>query len=131
MSRFLRFGGPLLALSLCLAIPNSSFAQGAAGGGNFSGVGNFGLGGGLTRATGLLANPTNFMQYSQTTGVGPIRGTVRIYNQFGLLATSGGGAGGGGAFGGFGAAGGMPGVGGMQGGAGFGGGGFGFQGNQL
>src|SRR5262249_10102689 len=41
--------------------------------------------GGVTRATSSLANPLNFYQYGQVTGVGPIRGTVRIYNQFGLL----------------------------------------------
>lgn len=43
-------------------------------------------GGGVTRATSSLANPINFYQYGQVTGVGPIRGSVRIYNQFGLLA---------------------------------------------
>ena len=42
-------------------------------------------GGGVSRATSSLANPINFYQYGQVTGVGPIRGTVRIYNQFGLL----------------------------------------------
>jgi hypothetical protein len=42
-------------------------------------------GGGVTRATSSLANPINFYQYGQATGVGPIRGTVRIYNQFGLV----------------------------------------------
>src|SRR5262245_8145874 len=41
--------------------------------------------GGVTRATSSLANPLNFYQYGQVTGVGPITGTVRIYNQFGLL----------------------------------------------
>lgn len=39
--------------------------------------------GGVTRATSSLANPINFYQYGQQTGIGPIRGTVRIYNQFG------------------------------------------------
>jgi hypothetical protein len=33
-----------------------------------------------------LANPLNFYQWAQITGVGPIRGTVRICNQFGLVA---------------------------------------------
>jgi len=42
-------------------------------------------GGGVTRATSSLANPINFYQYGQVTGVGPITGTVRIYNQFGLV----------------------------------------------
>src|SRR5262245_37873644 len=41
--------------------------------------------GGVTRATSSLANPLDFYQYGQVTGVGPIRGTVRIYNQFGLM----------------------------------------------
>ncbi|MBL8795920.1 MAG: hypothetical protein JNM56_18605, partial [Planctomycetia bacterium] len=77
---------------------------------------------GIQRATGILSNPVNFKQYAQITGVGPIVGTVRIYNQFGLLAMQsqqGGGFGGGlvgGGFGGFG-------------GGGFGGGGGGQ--NQL
>jgi hypothetical protein len=44
-----------------------------------------GGGGGVTRATSSLANPINFYQWGQVTGVGPIRGTVRIYNQFGLV----------------------------------------------
>jgi hypothetical protein len=39
--------------------------------------------GGVVRATSSLANPMNFYQYGQTTGIGPIHGTVRIYNQFG------------------------------------------------
>ena len=42
-------------------------------------------GGGIVRATSSLANPLNFYQWGQVTGVGPIRGTVRIYNQFGLV----------------------------------------------
>jgi hypothetical protein len=46
-------------------------------------------GGGLMRATSQLANPMNFWQYGQVTGVAPIRGTVRIYNQFGTLAMAG------------------------------------------
>src|SRR5262249_2225536 len=41
--------------------------------------------GGIVRATSSLANPLNFYQWAQITGVGPIRGTVRIYNQFGLV----------------------------------------------
>jgi hypothetical protein len=44
-----------------------------------------GGGGGVTRATSSLANPIDFYQWGQVTGVGPIRGTVRIYNQFGLV----------------------------------------------
>jgi hypothetical protein len=44
-----------------------------------------GGGGGVSRATSSLANPINFYQWGQVTGVGPIRGTVRIYNQFGLI----------------------------------------------
>jgi hypothetical protein len=50
---------------------------------NPNAIGN--QGGGVTRATSSLANPINFYQYGQITGVGPITGTVRIYNQFGLL----------------------------------------------
>jgi hypothetical protein len=50
---------------------------------NPNAIGN--QGGGVTRATSSLANPINFYQYGQITGVGPIRGTVRIYNQFGLV----------------------------------------------
>jgi hypothetical protein len=48
-----------------------------------NGIGNGGPQG-VTRATSSLANPINFYQHGQITGVGPIRGTVRIYNQFGL-----------------------------------------------
>jgi hypothetical protein len=40
-------------------------------------------GGGVSRATSSLANPIQFYQYGQITGVGPIHGTVSIYNQFG------------------------------------------------
>jgi hypothetical protein len=50
---------------------------------NPNAIGN--QGGGVTRATSSLANPINFYQYGQITGVGPTTGTVRIYNQFGLL----------------------------------------------
>ncbi|OAI49986.1 hypothetical protein AYO44_06025 [Planctomycetaceae bacterium SCGC AG-212-F19] len=46
---------------------------------------------GVNRMTNSLANPLNFQQYGQTTGVGPIRGTVRIYNTFGILDIQGGG----------------------------------------
>lgn len=46
---------------------------------------------GVNRMTNSLANPLNFIQYGQTTGVGPIRGTVRIYNTFGTLDIQGGG----------------------------------------
>jgi hypothetical protein len=54
------------------------------------GIGNAGIQqGGVTRATSSLANPINFYQYGQITGVAPIRGTVAIYNQFGLLAMQG------------------------------------------
>jgi hypothetical protein len=68
------------------------------------GVGNPGGGGnqaqGIMRATSKLPNPLNFWQYGQTTGVGVIHGTVRIYNEFGTLAQGGsqtqGGIGGGG-----------------------------------
>jgi hypothetical protein len=57
--------------------------------------GGSGLGGGgnqaqgITRATSNLPNPLNFWQYGQVTGVGPIRGTVRIYNEFGTLVQGG------------------------------------------
>jgi hypothetical protein len=40
-------------------------------------------GGGVSRATSSLGNPIQFYQYGQITGVGPIHGTVAIYNQFG------------------------------------------------
>jgi hypothetical protein len=71
------------------------------------GVGAPGGGGnqaqGITRATSKLPNPLNFWQYGQTTGVGVIHGTVRIYNEFGTLAQGGsqtqGGIGGGGSTG--------------------------------
>jgi hypothetical protein len=48
---------------------------------------------GIARATGRLSNPTTFHQYSQTTGVGPIR--VRLFNIFGTFARTGSGGGGG------------------------------------
>ncbi|OAI50603.1 hypothetical protein AYO44_17660 [Planctomycetaceae bacterium SCGC AG-212-F19] len=75
--------------------------------------------GGINRMTNSLPNPINFQQYGQMTGVGPIRGTVRIYNQFGPQQMSGnsnpytgqGGQGGGGSGGG----GSLPGVGATQG----------------
>src|SRR5262249_1903999 len=44
---------------------------------------------GINRMTNSLANPLNFIQYGQTTGVGPIRATVRIYNVFGTYALEG------------------------------------------
>jgi hypothetical protein len=44
---------------------------------------------GIRRMTNSLANPLNFQQYGQMTGVGPIRGTVRIYNQFGQQGSGG------------------------------------------
>jgi hypothetical protein len=47
-----------------------------------------------------LANPINFYQWGQVTGVGPIRGTVRIYNQFGLMEQQNQNQGGGGLYGG-------------------------------
>jgi hypothetical protein len=57
--------------------------------GGGGGMNNSNGGGGLRRATSQLANPMNFWQYGQVTGIGPIRGTVRIYNQFGTLALAG------------------------------------------
>jgi hypothetical protein len=69
------------------------------GGGGLGGGGNQAVG--IQRATSKLPNPLNFWQYGQTTSVGVIHGTVRIYNEFGTLAqggslTQGGGMGGGG-----------------------------------
>jgi hypothetical protein len=71
---------------------------------NPNAIGN--QGGGVARATSSLANPINFYQWGQVTSVGPISGTVRIYNQFGLveqqMQNQGGLGGFGGAFGGLG-----------------------------
>jgi len=63
--------------------------------GNTSSTANVIGGGGVTRATSYLANPIGFHQWGQTTGVGPIRGTVRIYNVFGTYMFEGGGSSGG------------------------------------
>jgi hypothetical protein len=65
---------------------------------NPNAIGN--QGGGVQRATSSLANPINFYQWGQVTGVGPIRGTVRIYNQFGLVEQQNQNQGGAGGFGG-------------------------------
>jgi hypothetical protein len=40
---------------------------------------------GIQRSTTTLANPLNFWQYGQVTGVGPTTGTVGIANTFGIL----------------------------------------------
>src|SRR5262249_41124461 len=63
--------------------------------GNTSSTANGVGGGGVTRAPSYLANPINCYQWGQTTGVGPIRGTVRIYNVFGTYMFEGGGSSGG------------------------------------
>jgi len=60
-------------------------------GSNTSSLQNTISSGGVNRMTNSLANPLNFIQYGQTTGIGPIRGTVRIYNVFGTYAQTGGG----------------------------------------
>jgi hypothetical protein len=56
-------------------------------GGGLGGGGNQAVG--ITRATSKLPNPLNFWQYGQTTDVGVIHGTVRIYNEFGTIAQGG------------------------------------------
>ena len=53
-----------------------------------TGSGSMPQAGGVRRMTNVLANPLNFKQHGQMTGVGPIRGTVRVYNQFGLYGIS-------------------------------------------